>query len=128
MITEGDPGHEVQIKLRAKERLRSRKIQLPSHEQEEYYRQPEFQAKGPATVHVEADSADGSEGTLPVERRRQDAPLSRSTRPKHAADKARTDPQQGLRRHSQRLQEQRQNPSLHQMALSAKVSSKRMVQ
>ena len=40
VITERDQRHEVQTELRPEERLRSRKIQLPSYEQEEYQHRP----------------------------------------------------------------------------------------
>ena len=128
VITERDQGHEVQTELRPEQRLRSRKTQLPSHEQEKYHqRQPSLQTKEGAIVHAGEDWAHRSEGTLQVERRRHDGPLPSSTHPRHAADKPRTDLQQGLRRRSQRLRDQRQNPSLPQMQLTTRVSSEQMV-
>jgi hypothetical protein len=51
VITERDQGHVVQIELRPEERRRSREIQLPSHEQQDYQSRPNLQAKEGAIVH-----------------------------------------------------------------------------
>ena len=127
VATERNQEHEIQSELRPKERRRSRKIRLPSHDQEQDQRRSNLQAKEGAIVHAGEEWPDRSEGTLQVERRRHDAPLPPSTHPRYAADKPRMDLQQGLRRQSQRLQDQRQNPSLPQMRLATKVSSEQTV-
>jgi hypothetical protein len=107
VATERDQAYEVQTGPRPEEKRKSRKIQLPPHEQQEYRNQPNLQAKEGAIVHAGEDRADRPEGTLQAERRRHVAPLPPSTHPRHAADKPRTDLRQGPQRQSQRLQDKR---------------------
>ncbi len=81
--------------------------QQPSCEQWGFESRPNLPANEGATVHAGEDWAHKSEESLQAERRRHDAPLPPSTHSRHAADKPRTELRQGLRRQSQRLQDQR---------------------
>ena len=97
---------QVQPELRPEEKRKSRKLQLSSHEQQECQSRPNLQTREGAVVHAGKDRANRSEGTLQAEQRRHDAPLPPSTHSGHAAVRPRTDLRQGLRRQSQRLQDQ----------------------